>query len=59
MAGRTLVYGQDGDAGPAGAASNMNSFFLQNQGVACPSSQLHHDSLFISGSSPSFLGKNL
>ncbi|KAL3528323.1 hypothetical protein ACH5RR_007645 [Cinchona calisaya] len=55
MAGRTLVYGQAG-----GAASNMNSFLLQNQRVggssSSSSSQPHHDSLFISSSSSSFLG---
>ncbi|CDP14863.1 unnamed protein product [Coffea canephora] len=53
MAGRTLVYGQGG----AGGTSNLSSFLLQNQRVGCSSSsQPHHDSLFISSSSPSFLG---
>ena len=56
MAGRTLVYGQGG----AGGTSNLSSFLLQNQRVGCSSSsQPHHDSLFISSSSPSFLGKKL
>ncbi|XP_057514287.1 homeobox-leucine zipper protein HAT5-like [Actinidia eriantha] len=45
MAGRRMVYG--------GACSNSNTILLQNQRVSC-SEPL--DSLFLSGSSPSFLG---
>ncbi|PSR89634.1 Homeobox-leucine zipper protein [Actinidia chinensis var. chinensis] len=45
MAGRRIVYG--------GACSNSNTILLQNQRVSC-SDPL--DSIFLSGSSPSFLG---
>lgn len=51
MAGRKLIYGGDGAIG----ASNMDSFFVQNQRVSCSSSQ-PRDSLFMSSSSTSFLG---
>ncbi|MGI4406690.1 hypothetical protein ACR2V0_28900, partial [Klebsiella pneumoniae] len=43
-----MVYG--------GACSNSNTILLQNQRVSC-SDPL--DSIFLSGSSPSFLGNNL
>uniref|UniRef100_A0A5B6ZLQ3 Homeobox-leucine zipper protein n=2 Tax=Davidia involucrata TaxID=16924 RepID=A0A5B6ZLQ3_DAVIN len=49
MAGRRGVYG--GGSG----GSNMNTVLLQNQRLPCSSSE-PLDSLFISGSSPSFLG---
>lgn len=47
MAGRRLVYSGGADGG---GGSNMNTFLLQNQRVP--------ESLFFSGSSPSFLGSS-
>ncbi|KAA8542386.1 hypothetical protein F0562_023478 [Nyssa sinensis] len=50
MAGRRGIYG--GGSG----GSNINTVLLQNQRLPCSSSSEPLDSLFISGSSPSFLG---
>lgn len=54
MAGRRMLYGGASCGGGGGGGESTNTILLQNQRVPCSSEPL--DSLFLSGSSPSFLG---